>query len=79
MTVLSLKFGTWTHDGFKINLTEKETPVDISGYQVTYCFLLNLPLPRITASGSLLRPHLSAMRRWGPSAHMPFSQLLLLS
>ena len=36
----SLKFGTWTHDGFKINLTapnltfDGESMPEISGYQV---------------------------------------------
>ena len=29
-----LKFGTWTHDGNKINLTEADPSVDISSFQV---------------------------------------------
>ena len=33
-----LKFGTWTHDGNKINLTEADPSVDISSFQVFKCF-----------------------------------------
>ena len=29
-----LKFGTWTHDGNKINLTEIEPSVDTASFQV---------------------------------------------
>ena len=31
-----LKFGTWTHDGHKINLTEADPPIDTSGFAVSF-------------------------------------------
>ncbi len=31
-----LKFGTWTYDGFYINLSKTDTGVDTSGFQVLY-------------------------------------------
>ena len=38
-----LKFGTWTHDGNKINLTEADPSVDISSFQVLkyFSFIFN--------------------------------------
>jgi len=31
----SMKFGSWTYDGYKINLTMKDDHIDISTYKIS--------------------------------------------